>query len=216
MSDPTITVNLIPPDRRRRRLRDRAMLGWAGVLTIAGVLTTGLCVWAQFVGGSDARGLRDRMRTVSDRTSDVEASIQTLNVRLAEARRRSELASRLTDRPDWSLLLALIDAPRPAMIMLDRVTVTPSRMGNADPRAAWAAGDLDQGGPYTLMLVGRSPDQRSVLDYVLGLEDTGFFDVVRPVETAGGGIIPGSGVRFGIEAVFGSQASSAGESANAN
>ncbi|MEX2670998.1 MAG: PilN domain-containing protein [Phycisphaeraceae bacterium] len=157
-------VNLIPEKRRvdrRRRIRLRA---WVRLGTAYGLVMLAVVLVAQGVWGEADRALAEARAEMTAESQEVEQRLTTLEPKLRQAMRTLEASRAVTAQPDWSLLMATLEAARPNAVMLNRI-------------------NLESEGGYRLELAGVGEDQQVVSQYVLGLEGAGLFSDVTLVET---------------------------------
>lgn len=105
-------INLVPPEvlaqRRAARWRGR----WVAALAGAGVVVAGATVALRTGTGNTLEGLRSESVRLSSQLEDLNAAEPGLIARVGMARRTAGAATVLADRPDWSVMLAMLDRIR--------------------------------------------------------------------------------------------------------
>lgn len=175
-----ISVNLIPQSRReagRRRLRLRRWV-WIcvayAVLVLSGAAMA-LATW----GGSVVEDLRPRIAAAETQLADVRATDQQLGGELEELSSRLAAAQQVGQRPDWSVLMAVVSRASDERIVLRRVYLRPREV----PREAGVEPTF---AGYAVQISGVGTDQAAVSAFVLKLEESGLFDQVQPPKTSRG------------------------------
>ena len=188
-------VNLIPAHRRDARRR-RTIVRWCAV-ACAGYAVAAVAVGATCLGVWPAPTDADRKQIEQEdqHIAQKERAITTARARVAAANLTLDAERRVSEQPDWSVLLALLADKAGDQIVLKSCRVAPASAGDAKPVAALSGAALltvEAGG------VGRS--QLAVSQFLLRLERTGLFAKVALVDTHREGFLTGEAVAFRIEA----------------
>ncbi len=202
-------VNLIPAARLAARRRRTRLVLWAAVggvyvlLVAAGSLTLHI---------ARAGEGRDRAENLEALARQIERDNQTLSEtrrQLAETMTALETTTALRGQPDWSKLLTGLSLQVGEQIVLARCHLTTVTADNkvmtADGSGSLPAGPLGTflaGCRYTLVLNGFGKSQESVSRFVLRLEESGAFDLVRLVHSSRQTFLQGEAVAFGVECRF--------------
>ena len=110
------------------------------------------------------------------------------------------VAKELSRRPDWSRLLSAVATPLKGNIVLRRVTLSvvaePSKQRDAN-------GQLLPGKQETVLAIhGYARNQAAVPDYVLSLERTELFEVVKLIDARGEPFAETTVVSFNLRCVM--------------
>lgn len=208
-----IAINLIPGSRRVVRHKRARVRGWLvfNVLWLIGVMVvTAMVVISARAGVRMAGGLGDAGGASSPEAA--EEQLRAAKQRLAEAQHRDQAAMkdaaraklaldtarRASDRPDWSLLLTLIESERGSDIMLESVEISGGLQ--PDDSAAGGAGGATSGAApraaagansapkkkierYDLRISGLAASPAAASSLVLRLERLGLFSKIQLAET---------------------------------
>ena len=161
-----LTANLIPTSRLAAQRRARRIRAWLAVSGVYGLAAVAGCLGLRAALQNDDAQARTVIVSASQQLEASQGVIARLKAELADVRRRAEAARQITNRPDWSVLLALLSRDRG-----DELALT-----NCHLEA------LDEGG-YSLSIGGLSRTPEHITEFTLALERSGVFDRVRLVET---------------------------------
>lgn len=182
-----VAVNLIPSSRLHARIRARRVRAWAVVSCIYALALAAGCLGLRIGLESDDAQARSVIVSASQQMDASRAAIARLKSELADVRRRAEASRQITNRPDWSVLLALLSRDR----------------GDDLALVSCHLESLDEGG-YLLSLGGVSRTPEHITEFTLALERSGVFDRVRLVETVRRATPRGEAVAFSLECRLGS------------
>ncbi len=178
-------VNLMPSKRTAaRRVRARVRR-WAGV---TGVTFASLAMLQLAPGPAlaEAEVLLERRRVDASSTADrLRTENAELRRRLLDTRRKVAEASQLSDRPDWSIVLALLASRTGDRLSLETCEVTPL-----------------PGKGHRIAASGRALTQGEVTRFVLDLEAPGLFNTVELTRSRRDSAEGRDEVRFEIECVL--------------
>lgn len=167
-------LNLIPSARvasRRRRSRVRI---WAVALGLYACVL-GLGAAGSWSAASRAAGETVDVRAGLEReVAGAQASLGPLRARLSRTLATIRAASAVTDHPDWSVLLTMLDALRADEVVLDALRLARDGSGPAQAGAEPS---------FTLEVSGFARSPQAVTRFVLRLEQAGVFRGVQLRET---------------------------------
>jgi hypothetical protein len=155
-------------------------------------------------------------RSVAESLEAVDQQIERDNRVLQESRRQLaetmialETTTAIHGQPDWAKLLTGLSLQVGEQIVLTRCQLTTLMADNkvitAEGSGALTAGPLGTfltGCRHTLVLNGFGKSQASVSRFVLRLEESGAFDLVRLVNSSRQTFLKGEAVAFGVECQF--------------
>jgi Tfp pilus assembly protein PilN len=178
--------NLLPAHRQSALQRRRAIRRW----TLINGVYLGLLLMA---------GVAYAYGTLSPRSPGEAASnLNELNSTLVSVRQQTtalninlRAAQEITERPDWSILLAVLADSLGDDVVLEAVDV---------PAPADPAGPLPQ--PQRLRLVAQAQSQAAATQFVLRLEALRLFSRVQLEKTTTTTARGGTGVRFQVNCRF--------------
>jgi hypothetical protein len=199
-------VNLIPARRlARKRWRRRGRV-WAGLCGTYLLLLAGGLLLAHVLWHSDSSAL-DRERQFLDQAIEGH-NLRALELRgqLVKVTRELEVSQAIGGQPDWSKLLVLLGRELGDEVVLSRcgLATTDGRGGDitSDVKAWLASSPLEvllASRRYRLELAGFGRTQRSVSQFVLGLEKTAMFESVRLINSYRQAFLDGQAIAFSIE-----------------
>ncbi len=195
-------VNLIPAARRQAKQRQVRVRWWLTGCVVYAALWIAAFVAAQAVVGREDRALRGEFVAGSARVQEAERTVDALRGRIGRAEARLASGRAVGEQPDWSLLLAMLSSA------LGDETVLRSIRLQAPPEAAPGAAGGSPGDaartlqPITLDLTGLGRTQQVVSEFVLRLEHTPLFEMVRLVDTRREPFLADYAVVFRIECVL--------------
>lgn len=203
-----IAINLIPRSRRAVRHKRARIRGWAvfnvlwligvGVVTAmvvisarAGVNSAGAAVVSE---GISPEAAEEQLRAAKERLAEAQRRDQSAMKEATRAKLALDTARRASDRPDWSLLLTLIESERGADVMLESVEISGGMQpddagGGAGPGAAPRAAAPSGSAPkkkierYDIKISGLAESPAAASALVLRLERLGLFSKIQLAET---------------------------------
>lgn len=185
-------VNLIPAshrDAKRRRVRARAWIGGCGAYALFLVV---LCVAMRAASVAPPPARAGEADAATNRIQELNAAIAHENKSLAQVEASRAASRAVSDRPNWSALLAIIASKLDGDTVLSRCRIDPLVMppttkdASAKPAVAAKVGEKIVTPPrqFQLELGGMSRSQGAVSDLVLRLQETGLFEGVELVKTS--------------------------------
>lgn len=175
-------ANLLPPKgRHARRLKVRAQRWALGLGGAVAVVTLAQLAPGPALAEAEVTLEVRRVGAVSS-TERLRAEVSDLRRRLADINRRTTDAGLLSDRPDWSIVMALLADRAGDRLALDSCGIIPIEHG-----------------AYRISASGRAPSQAEVSSFILSLEEPGIFDAVELVESRREAGEAGEVVRFQVE-----------------
>lgn len=194
-----VTVNLVPEFRIVRRQRRQCTARWAGVLGVGALVSASVTLYGRLSIDEDIGRLEAQLEKLVVDARTFAASIPALEQQSIEIERASQVGEFLAARPDWGLLLAMLDAERGEHIGLRRVEVKPM------VEEGQAIG-VDHAGPVELALRGVAASQAEAQAYALRLEALAVFTEVRPIATQRLGDGQQERIGFRLTCVIGGEA----------
>ncbi|MCX5662015.1 MAG: PilN domain-containing protein [Planctomycetota bacterium] len=214
-------VNLIPASRRDARRQRRRVRLWSGACSVYALALAGLCVALHFQGPQPQRAQAAAMTAANGRITELDAAIAREGKRLAQVQSSLEAGKAVSDRPNWSTLLALVATTLdPGTVLnrcrLDPMAAAPTPVGGAAAAAsvkpktvvappANAANPAGTTEPvvtpprqFQLNLGGLARSQGAVTAFVLRLQATGLFEQVDLVKTTREPFLTGEAIAFQI------------------
>jgi Tfp pilus assembly protein PilN len=202
-------VNLIPIARlTERRLKGRLVLWAAACGVYAFLVVAGSLTFQVACGGQNRR--ETQQLEAADQQIQVETqNLVSLRRRVAEAITALETTQAIQGQPDWSKLLVGLSAQLGDEIVLSRyqfATLTADQkavtMEGSGSLPAVPLGAFLTECRHTLALNGFGQSQEAVSRFVLRLEGSGVFDLVRLVNSSRQSFLGGEAVGFSVECHF--------------
>lgn len=201
-------INLIPAGRWERRRRKTRLCVWVTVCGAYGALVAGGSLTFHVAQAGESRS---RAQQLEQAEAQIKAQTQDLAVlrrQVAETVTALETTQAVRGQPDWSKLLRGLSAQLGEEIVLSRyqfTTLTPdNRVVTVEGGSAPAGplGTFLKGCRHALLLNGYGKSQESVSRFVLRLEGSGVFDLVRLVNSSRQTFLKGEAVAFVVECHF--------------
>lgn len=199
-------VNLIPASRLMGKRRKARFWVWVTVCGVYGSLVAAGAVTFQVAQAGESRSQSQRLERADLQIKTQTQSLALLRRQLAETGMALETTKAVRDQPDWSKLLAGLAVQLGDEIVLSRCQLTTSTADNK--LVSLEGGGTVPSGPlgafltgcrYTLLLNGFGKSQESVSRFVLRLEGSGVFDLVRLVNSSRQTFLKGEAVAFVAE-----------------
>lgn len=180
--------NLLPPHRITAKRRRRATRRWVAIdATYLALLVIGGAAYAWSVTGpSEADG---RHNTVAD-VARLNKSLTHLKQQAATLDAQLKSAQEITDRPDWSVLLAVLAGTLGDDVVLNAVDCSTAANAGSDAL------------PQTCRLGGVGRTQGAVTQFAVRIEQLSLFARVRLTQTAPQTFYGGQGIGFTIVCDF--------------
>jgi Tfp pilus assembly protein PilN len=202
-------ANLIPPGRLLKKRRKACLYLWAAVCGLYAVLVAGGSLAFHVARADEDRRQNRQLQAVAAEIEQANRTMLDLGRRMAETNTRLETSKALAGQPDWSKLLVGLSAQVGEEIVLDRCQLATctadKRVVNAQGGASLVSLPLEvflRGCGHTLTLHGFGKSQESVSRFVLRLEGSGVFDLVRLNSSSRQTFLNGEAVAFGVECHF--------------
>lgn len=205
-------INLIPAQILTARVRRRRLRAW---LVVDSMLGAGLLA-VLLTSGPRASGVVDRLRSEHESARSTLATAQeqlAATVRsLREARTRQAVTRRIGARPDFSGLLRTVANRLDSRATLEQILIAPLALeGEAGAPAGSPASPAPGGAgaapvvreQYRVLLAGLAVSTGIASDFVLRLDETGYFSQVKLTSTRGRDIEGLRAVEFQITGTLG-------------
>jgi Tfp pilus assembly protein PilN len=199
-------VNLIPASRLAGKRRRTRLYMWATVCGVYACLVAAGAVTFQVVRAGEDRRQTGQLEAIARQIEQDNRTLLGLRRQLAETNTALETTKAIHGQPDWSKLLAGVSSQLGDQIVLNRCQLTTmtadKRVVNAEGSPTLVAlplGTFLTGCRYTMVLNGFGQSQESVSRFVLGLEGSGVFDLVRLVNSSRQTFLSGEAVAFMVE-----------------
>lgn len=184
-------VNFIPAARRERKRRARTLrvcatvcIGYAVLAAVAAAITWGL------FSESDTT-LPHRIELAQSNIKNAQTKLSRLRGEASSVRTKLRANTQLTDRPDWSHLMALVSSSAGEQTVLRRLHVHPAEPVAMTPastakKSAAKPGTAGADAPafLTLELDGFARTSLEISRFALRLESLSLFDKVTVTDTA--------------------------------
>lgn len=157
-------------------------------MTLYGGMVSAGVVVMRGSGVQDDSALREHILQIDAQLTQTNEAIAMLRARSGSLVRSLRIERALSDRPDYSALLAAMGGLVGEGIMFERIVIEPT---GAEPDA-----------PAGLALTGLASDQKGVSQFVLALERTGLFERVELRSTNRHDLASVVAVRFDIRCVM--------------
>jgi len=202
-------VNLIPADRLARRRRNTRVYFWAALCGAYAMCLIAGSATLQALRASEDRNLHGQRATLAQQTEQDHLDLLEVRKQLGEARTALETARAIQNQPDWSRLFLGLSERLGDEIVLSRcqvATLTPDNRGISeqwgDSMPGKSLSTLLTECRHTLLLSGFGKSQESVSRFVLRLENTGVFQVVRLMNSSRQSFLDKEAVAFSVECQF--------------
>ncbi|MBM4025365.1 MAG: PilN domain-containing protein [Planctomycetes bacterium] len=202
-------VNLIPAGRLIARRRRTRLFLWATICGMYALLLGAGALTFRVVRADEERSTAEQLDSLAGQIEQDNRAMVDLRRQLAETNTALDAAQALHDRADWSKLLTGLSAQLGDEIVLSRCQLTTltadNKVVNADAGGTLAA--LPLGAFLTecrhlMVLHGFGKSQESVSQFVLRLEGSGAFDLVRLMNRSRQTFLTGEAVAFVVECRF--------------
>ncbi len=202
-------VNLIPAGRVTARRRRTRLYLWATVGGIYAFLVAAGSLTFHVARAGEGRGVAESLEAADRQIQQDNGVLQEARRQLAETMTALETTTAVRGQPDWGKLLTGLSLQVGDQIVLTRCQLATL---TADNKAITVEGSgsltavplstLLTGCRHTLVLNGFGKSQESVSRFVLRLEESGAFDLVRLVNSSRQTFLNGEAVAFGVECQF--------------
>lgn len=202
-------VNLIPAARLAKRRRNAHLCVWAAIGGAYAMSLIAGSATLQALRASEDRNLNGQRTTLAEQVDQSNRELLEFRKQLGEATTALETARAIHHQPDWSKLFLGLSERLGDEIVLGRCQLTTLTADNKAVAEQWAnalpakpLGTLLTECRHTLLLSGFGKSQESVSRFVLRLEGTGVFQVVRLVNSSRQTFLDQEAVAFTVECHF--------------
>ncbi len=202
-------VNLIPAYRLLARRRKTRLCVWATVCGVYGALVVIGSLTFHVAHAGVSRSQTQQLEAADQQIEQDNRAMVDLRRQLAETNMALTTTQAIRGQPAWSQLLTGLSAQLGNEIVLSRCQLATA---TADGKAVTATGcefvptlplgTFLTGCRHTLLLNGYGTSQESVSKFVLRLEGSGAFDLVRLVNSSRQTFLKGEAVGFSVECHF--------------
>ena len=202
-------VNLIPAARLARRRRNTRLCVWAAVCGAYAMCLIAGSATLQALRANEDRTLNGQRIDFAQQTEQYNQELLEVRKELGEATTALETTRAIHHQPDWSKLFLALSERLGDEVVLSQSQLTTLTEDNkvvmeqwTDSMPARPLGALLRECRHTLLLTGFGKSQESVSRFVLQLEGTGLFQVVRLVNSSRQTFLNSEAVAFSIECHF--------------
>ncbi len=202
-------VNLIPAYRLARRRRNAKLRVWAAVCGAYAMCLIAGSTTLQALRASEDRSLNGQRATLAQEVEQDNLDLLAARKELGEATTARETTRAIHNQPDWSKLFRALSERLGDEIVLSRCQLTTLTADNQAVMEQWGSsmstrplGSLLTECRHTLLLGGFGTSQESVSRFVLRLEATGVFHLVRLVSSSRQSFLDKEAVAFSVECQF--------------
>ena len=199
-------VNLIPAGRLLARRRKGRIYVWAALGGLYACLIAAGSVTFHVAHAGEARSQSRQLEAVNQQIEQDNRAMLGLRRQLAETATALGTTRAIRGQPDWSQLLTGLAGQLGEEIVLSRcqlTTLTADKKVVTAEESGWVPalplGVFLNGCRHTLLLNGYGKSQESVSRFVLRLEGSGAFDLVRLVNSSRQTFLKGEAVAFSVE-----------------
>ncbi len=202
-------VNLIPASRLAGRRRRARLYMWGMVCGVYAFLVAAGSLTLHVAQAGEGRDMAECLEAAAQQIERDNRTLLEARRQLAETMTALETTTAIRGQPDWGKLLTGLSLQVGDQIVLTRCQLTTL---TADNKAITVEGSgsltavplstLLTGCRHTLVLNGFGKSQESVSRFVLRLEESGAFDLVRLVNSSRQTFLQGEAVAFGVECQF--------------
>ncbi len=202
-------VNLIPAGRLAARRRRTRLVLWATACGTYAFLVAAGSLTFHVAQAGEGRGAAESLEAADQQIQRDDGVLREARRQLAETMTALETTTAIHGQPDWGNLLTGLSLQVREQIVLTRCQLTTL---TADDKAitiegsgslpAGPLGTFLTGCRHRLVLNGYGKSQESVSRFVLRLEESGAFDLVRLVNSSRQTFLQGEAAAFGVECQF--------------
>jgi Tfp pilus assembly protein PilN len=202
-------VNLIPAARLAGKRRKTRLCLWVTVSGVYAVLVAAGSVTFHVAQAGEGRSMAERLEAAAQQIERDNRTLADARRQLAETMTALTTTTAMHGQPDWGKLLTGLSVQVGDQIVLTRCVLTTL---TADEKAIAAEssgsspavplGTFLTGCRHNLALNGFGRSQESVSRFVLRLEESSAFDLVRLVSSSRQTFLKGEAVAFVVECHF--------------
>jgi Tfp pilus assembly protein PilN len=202
-------INLIPAARLAAQRRKARLWMWVTVCGAYGFVIAAGTLTFHVVHAGEGRSMTERLEAATKQAAQDDKTMRELRRELAEAGAALETTAAIRGQPDWSKLLAGLSAQLGEEIVLSRCQLTTLTADNQVITPAWSEsapakplGAFLTECRHVLVLNGYGKSQEAVSQFVLRLEGSGAFDLIRLVSSSRQSFLNAEAVAFSVECRF--------------
>ncbi len=202
-------VNLIPAERLIRRRRKARWYTWAVACGVYAVVLIAGTLLLRLLNVTADRSVTQQLTAANQRVEESNTTLLDLRRELAEATMALETTKAIHEQPNWSKLFLRLSNQAGEEVVLSRCQVATLTTDNKPITDGWnessSAKPLAQvltECRHKLVLNGFGRSQEAVSRFVLGLESSGAFDLVRVVNSSRQSFLQDQAVAFHVECQF--------------
>jgi len=202
-------VNLIPAGRLAGRRRRRRLYLWVTVCGVYASLVAAGSLTLHVAQAGEERSMAKHLEAAAQQIERDNRALLEARRQLAETMIALETTMAIHGQPDWSKLLTGLSVQVGDQIVLNRCQLTTvtadDKVITAESSGSLPAlplGAFLTGCRHNLVLNGYGKSQESVSRFVLRLEESGAFDLVRLANSSRQTFLKGEAVAFVVECHF--------------
>ncbi|MEN6333534.1 MAG: PilN domain-containing protein [Phycisphaerales bacterium] len=202
-------VNLIPVARLARKRRTARLYIWAAVCGAYAMCLIASSATLQALRVSEDRTLNGHRSALAQQVDQDNRELTGIRKDLADARVARETTRAISHQPDWSKLFLGLSDRLGDDIVLGQCRLATLTEDNRVVGEQWAEsmpsrplGEMLKECRHSLVLNGFGKSQESVSQFVLRLEGTGVFQLVRLVSSSRQTFLDKEAVAFSVECHF--------------
>jgi len=179
------SFDLTPSWRHEARRRSGKLRFWCATAGLYCVATVAGVIWVQMLSTVEP-DQSDVLTKLNERIDTAQREVVQVEQDLERLRPAMQISQALANRPDWSVLLALLAELRGDSVVLSRCTLDAASNPNLSTAESDTGDPLQQArrAGFELELEGVANSQASVSQFVLDIESTHLFSEVVLVETS--------------------------------
>ncbi len=197
------SINLLPATRLSSRAQQRRVTMWSAAVGVEVLIALSLCLFAGATWGRQAGAVGRGLDEVDSQIKSNEAKVTELRATLSKLDAANRSSAMLSDRPDWSILLAILSRSLGDDAVLSAVSIQP-RM--AAPVPAVAGKPPVPVNPiardFVVNLKGSARSSDAVSRFVLQLQRIELFDDVSLLRSRRDVVRAGLPTTFEIESTL--------------
>lgn len=166
-----VKPNLLPVPIIHARSRRKRMLRWSTALTCEAAVLTAVCLYANASSESEVSIPKEAISATVSQIDLLNGELDEARASLETIRQRIAIANTVTQRPEWSVVVALVAEHGAGLVTVESMQL--------------AAGGGRESGEvvYRLVFVGIAESQTDLTSFVQRLKGVGLFDKVQVSET---------------------------------
>jgi len=192
-------INLLPANRLKALAAHRRVHLWCWLLAPTTLLLCAGVVYASTLQGPDQADL-ERLEAQRARLTVCERQVEQIKRRTRALESDVQSARRISEYPDWSIVLERIALARGNDVVLESASIGPAKQdrGESGKKSRHPAS-------YQVDISGAGASQTAVSEFVARLEEIGLFASVRQNDTRARQVGPTSAVGFSLTCNIGAK-----------